>query len=203
MEGSLTGLPLPIIVRPPSPLTDEELMAFSRRNKPYRVEKNTKGELVIMTPVGTEGGARELRVARELSFWADEDGRGEGNGPNAGWNLPDGSTLSPDASWTSFASMARFTADERERFLPLCPEFIVEVRSKSDSVKVLRAKMQTWIDNGAQLAWMIDPFARTVSIYRPDREPEELAEPAEVLGEGPVHGFRLVTEKLWAASLSV
>ena len=125
MDATLTGLPLPLILRPPSPLTDDELIAFSRRNKPYRIEKNTRGDLVIMTPVGNEGGMREVRVVRDLSYWADEDGRGEANGPNAGWNLPDGSTLSPDASWTSHESMNLFTSEERERFLPICPEFVL------------------------------------------------------------------------------
>ena len=200
MDATLTGLPLPLILRPPSPLTDDELIAFSRRNKPYRVERNTQGDLVIMTPVGNEGGLREVRVVRELSFWADEDGRGEANGPNAGWNLPDGSTLSPDASWTSYEILNRFTSDERERFLPICPEFILEVRSKSDSLNVLRAKMQTWIDNGAQLAWLVDPFARTVTIYRCGQAAEELHKPEIVFGEGPVSGFSLKTERLWAQS---
>jgi Uma2 family endonuclease len=113
MEWSLTGLPLPIILRPPSPLSDDELIAFSRKNKPYRIEKNTRGELVIMTPVGTEGGERELRVGAQLMTWADSDGRGEANGPNAGWNLPDGSTLSPDASWIASDRIAHFSAAER------------------------------------------------------------------------------------------
>ncbi len=200
MEWSLTGLPLPIVLRPPSPFTDDELIAFSRRNRPYRIEKNNQGEIVIMTPVGNEGGLRELRVAARLMKWADEDGRGEANGPNAGWNLPDGSTLSPDASWASFALTDRFSAEEQERYLPVCPEFIIEVRSKSDSVTTLRAKMETWLENGAQLAWMIDPFARTVTIYRPGQSPQQLAEPMQVHGEGLVTGFTLDTDKLWAAS---
>ena len=198
MEWSLTGLPLPLILRPPSPLSDDELIAFSRKNKPYRIEKNTCGEIVIMTPVGTEGGKRELRVAAQLMQWADQDGSGEANGPNAGWNLPDGSTLSPDASWITFDRIAQFTAEERERFLPVCPDFIIEVRSKSDSSNVLRAKMQTWIENGAQLAWMIDPYAATLTIYRPKREPETLERPDFVEAGAPVAGFRLTTSNLWA-----
>ena len=198
MEWSLTGLPLPIVLRPPSPLTDDELIAFSRKNRPYRIERNTKGDLVIMTPVGTEGGIREARVVAQLLVWADQEGSGEANGPNAGWNLPDGSTLSPDASWTAFSRMAEFNAEERERFLPICPDFVVEVRSKSDSVGVLRAKMATWIANGARLAWMIDPYAATVTIYRPEREPEVLDRPSFVDAEEPVAGFRLTTSNLWA-----
>ena len=143
MEWSLTGLPLPIILRPSSPLSDDELIALSRRNKPYRIEKNAHGDLVVMTPVGRRGGKRKEEVSFQLGLWTREDGRGEPDGPNTGWNLPDSSTLSPDASWTSHMRIARFTADEQERYLPLCPEFIIEVRSKSDSPSLLRAKMLT------------------------------------------------------------
>jgi Uma2 family endonuclease len=160
MEWSLTGLPLPITLRPPSPLSDDELIAFSRKNKPYRIEKNSRGQITILTPVGTEGGKRELRVGMQFMAWADQDGTGEANGPNAGWNLPDGSTLNPDACWTSNAKTAQFSAEERERYLPICPDFIVEVRSRSDSPSLLAAKMTTWIDNGAQLAWLLDPTLR-------------------------------------------
>ena len=198
MEWSLTGLPLPIVLRPPSPLTDDELIAFSRKNKPYRIEKNKEGELVVMTPVGKEGGKRELRVAAQLMRWADEDGTGEANGPNAGWNLADGSTLSPDASWTRSERVRAFSNDQQERFLPICPDFVIEVRSLSDSGPILRAKMQAWIANGAQLAWMIDPYAATVTIYRPGREPEMLQRPDSVEAEAPVAGFRLTTSNLWA-----
>jgi Uma2 family endonuclease len=198
MEWSLTGLPLPIVLRPPSPLSDDELIAFSRKNKPYRIEKNSKGEITIMTPVGTEGGKRELRVAAQLMLWADQEGSGEANGPNAGWNLPDGSTLSPDASWIALDRIAGFSADERELFLPVCPDFIIEVRSKSDSLTILSAKMQTWLANGAQLAWMIDPYAATLTIYRSHREPAVLERPDVVDATAPVAGFRLTTSNLWA-----
>jgi len=198
MEWSLTGLPLPLVLRPPSPFSDEELIAFSRRNKPYRIEKNAHGELVVMTPVGKSGGKREEQVSFQLALWADEDDRGESNGPNAGWNLPDGSTLSPDACWTSSSRISQFTAAEQERFLPLCPDFIIEVRSKSDSASLLRAKMRTWTENGAELAWMIDPFERTVTVYRSGAEPEVLQQPETVHGEGAVTGFLLSTARLWA-----
>lgn len=198
MEWSLTGVPLPIVLRPLSPLTDDELIAFSRKNKPYQIEKNKDGDITIMTPVGTEGGIRELRVGMQLMEWADEDGRGEANGANAGWNLPDGSTLSPDACWTSTDRVVGFDKDQRERFLPLCPDFVVEVRSRRDNLKILHAKMQTWLENGAKLAWMFDPYKATVTIYRADQEPELLTRPEFVYGEGPVAGFRLTTAKLWA-----
>lgn len=198
MEGSLTGLPLPIILRPPSPLTDDELMAFSRRNRPYRIEKSKEGELVIMTPVTTQGGFREDEVSFQLGSWARQNGGGRTSSSSTGFNLQDGSTLSPDTAWTSNSRLEPFKDDEQERYLPVCPEFVIEVRSKSDSLTILRGKMQSWLENGALLAWLIDPFSRTVTVYRPGRDPEELSQPAEVHGEGPVDGFVLITEKLWA-----
>lgn len=198
MEWSLTGLPLPITLRPLSPFTDDELIAFSRRNKPYRIEKNRDGDITVMTPVGNEGGVRESKVVAQLVVWADADGKGEANGLNAGWNLPDGSTLSPDGSWTRLERITHFSDAERERYLPLCPDFIIEVRSKSDSLAVLQAKMGTWIANGAKLAWMLDPDAGTLTIYRSASDPEVLWRPDVVEGEEPVAGFRLTTSKLWA-----
>ena len=140
MEWSLTGVPLPIVLRPLSPWTDDELITFSRSNEPCQIERTKDGEITIMTPVGTEGGRRELRIGMQLMEWADEDGRGEANGANAGWNLPDGSTLSPDACWTSNERVQGFDSDQRERFLPIFPDFIVEVRSQRDSLKLLQAR---------------------------------------------------------------
>ncbi|MGI4853703.1 MAG: Uma2 family endonuclease [Janthinobacterium lividum] len=101
-------------------------------------------------------------------------------GPNAGWNLPDGSTLSSDANWIDKSRTAGFTAYETEHYLPLCPDFIIKVRSQSDSLELLQAKMETWLSNGAKLAWMLDPYAATLTIYRPASEPEVLLRPDSV-----------------------
>lgn len=198
MEWSLTGLPLPIILRPPSPLTDEELIAFSRKNKPYRIERNKYGEITIMTPVGGLGSEREAFVISELNYWNRDYGKGRVFSSNGGFNLPDGSTLSPDASWVSESRWQSLTYSQKEQYPPLCPDFVVEIRSRTDSKKILKAKMQTWIDNGAQLAWMIDPYEATLTIYRPGQEPEVLLRPDSVEAEAPVAGFRLTTSNLWA-----
>ena len=197
MEWSLTGLPLPSTLRPSWPLTDDELIAFSRKNKPFRIERNASGEIQIMTPVGYEGGRIEIFVARELDYWAEEDGRGEASGPNTGFNLPDGSMLSPDAAWVSKARLKDFTPEQRKTFLPICPDFVVEILSASDSIKVLQAKMEVWLANGAQLAWLIDPYGANVTVYRPGREPETLHNSSCIEAEAPVAGFRLATSRLW------
>ncbi len=197
MEWSLTGVPLPIVLRPPSPLTDDELLAFSRKNRPYRVEKNTEGDLIIMTPVGGEGGYWEASISARLTVWAEKDARGLAFSPNTGFNLPDGSTLSPDASWVSLQRWNALTTEEQRRYPPLCPEFVIELRSTSDSLRPLQQKMVQYLENGAQLGWLIDPAVGTVTIFRPGREPEVLHQPAQVIGEGPVAGFTLATARLW------
>ena len=198
METSLLELPLPLRIVPSAPVSDDALIAFSRANKGLRIEKNSKGEIVVMTPAGRRGDWREKELAVALDSWAQADGRGEANGANAGWNLSDGSTLSPDASWTASERLARFSDEEQERFLPICPDFVAEIRSRSDSITDLQEKMERWIANGARLAWLIDPFTRTAYIYQPGRPAEALHAPAVLEGEGPLAGFRLEMARFWA-----
>jgi Uma2 family endonuclease len=198
MEWSLTGLPLPIVLRPPSPLTDDELIAFSRKNKPFRIERNAKGEIEIMTPLGGWGSNWEAIVIRELGIWTQDDGRGIFFSSNGGFNLPDGSMLSPDASWVSNEKWIALTPKQRRSYPPLCPDFVIEILSESDSLKVLRTKMEVWIANGAQLAWMIDPYEANITIYRAGAAPEVLQRPDCIEAGPPVAGFRLTTAGLWA-----
>ena len=198
MESLLELLTPPIKIIPAVPLNDEEFIAFSRASEPYRMEKNAQGEIIVMTPVGREGGRRELLLVVELERWAETDGRGEVDGPNTGWNLPDGSTLSPDGSLTAKERLVGFTPEQSERFLPLCPDFIAEVRSYSDSIAELKKKMEQWIANGAKLGWLIDPFEAMVYVYRPGQPPEELNRPEVMEGEVPIAGFRLEMERFWA-----
>ena len=195
-EGVLFGLPMPLTFRPAAPMSDEELIAFSRRNKPYRIERNAAGELEIMSPVGFDGGQRELFVGAKLFEWAEQHG-GIALSSNAGFTLVDGSVRSPDASWVSDVSWKELSREERRRFAPICPEFLIEILSESDSRLKLEAKMQMWIDKGAQLAWMIDPYAATLSIYRPGQAPELLERPDSVEADDVVPGFRLTTRLLW------
>ncbi len=199
MEWSLTGLPLPIVLRPLSPLSDDELIAFSRRNKPFRIERNARGELEIMTPVGGRGSNWEAIVIRELGMWTEDDGRGLFFSSNGGFSLPDGSMLSPDAAWVSFERWNVLSEDQQTSFPPLCPQFVVEVLSKSDSKPMLEAKMLVWLANGAELAWLVDPYQATISIYRPDQTVEVLDRPDSIEAGPPVAGFRLTTSRLWAS----
>lgn len=195
-EITWAGLPLPVTVRPAAPMTDEEIIAFSRRNRPYQIERNSKGELEIMSPVGGDGSRWETIVSGELLYWAKEHG-GIAFGPNGGFNLPDGSMRIPDAAWVSNERWEHLSKLERRSFPPICPEFVIEILSVSDSRKTLAEKMELWIDNGAKLAWMIDPYEATLSIYRRGADVEVLQRPDSVEAGEPVAGFRLSTLLLW------
>ena len=195
---SIQHVALPVRFRPPLSMTDDELMAFSEANRPCKVERLATGEILVMTPGGYENNRREATVVRYLAEWAELDGRGEAVSSNAGFNLPDGSTLSPDAAWVSLSRLALLTAAERERYLPFAPDFVIEILSASDSLSELDRKMELWIGNGVQLGWRIDPYGGTVKIYAANRAPVSLERPGILEGSGPVEGFRLDTARLWA-----
>ena len=196
-EMALVGVPLPVTLRPPMRLNDEELIAFSCRNKPFRIESNADGDLEIMSPVGFDGGKREMFVGAKLFEWAEHYG-GTTVSPNAGFRLKDGSVRSPDASWISGASYTALSDVAKRGFAPICPDFLIEILSESDSRTTLEAKMEMWLANGAQLAWMIDPFAADLTIYRTGQAPESLLRPDWVEADTVVPGFRLETSRLWA-----
>ena len=165
---------LPVRIRPEHAMTDEELMRFCAVNDPLRIERDSNGELIVMSPSGSEGGGTELDVASQLLVWARQDGRGRAFGSNAGFTLPDGSVRAGDAMWVSWQRWNSLTAEDQKRFAPLCPEFVIEVRSETDRLSVLQEKMQMWLANGAELAWLVDPSRKVVEIYRPGHAPELL-----------------------------
>ncbi|SNS30982.1 Endonuclease, Uma2 family (restriction endonuclease fold) [Granulicella rosea] len=198
MSLNLTSLVPPISLRPSATLTDDELMRFSADNKPYKIERDRNGEITIMTPVGFTGGTHELYVASELLQWAERDGRGVAAGPNAGFSLPDGSCLAPDAAWVARSRLDLLSAEEQAGFLPLCPEFIIEVRSRTDPRRLLEAKMQLWLDNGAELAWLVDPIDGNISVYSAGSAVRTFDRPDVVKGTGSVAGFELHCTRLWS-----
>jgi Uma2 family endonuclease len=197
MSWALQEVELPVRLRPSSPMTDEELIAFSDANKPCRVERLASGEILVMTPSGFESNRREAYVVHELFAWAERDGRGVAFSSNAGFNLPDGSTLSPDAGWVDASRLEQLAPEQRERFLPFAPDFVVEILSPSDSVADVDAKMKQWMANGAQLGWRIDPFGATVAIFGEGSAPWVLERPEIVDGTGPMVGFALRMERVW------
>lgn len=197
MNFALREMPLPLRFRPETPMSDEELMRFCAANDAVRVERDANGELIVMTPAGGNTGKMNTDVILELGIWNRQDRRGIVFESNTGFTLPDGSMLSPDAAWIERRRWEALSERERKRFVPLCPDFVIELRSPSDSLPELQKKMQQWIANGAQLAWLIDPIEREVTVYRPDDSPEVHHEPSSVQGSGVIAGFELVMARVW------
>jgi Uma2 family endonuclease len=139
----------------------------------------------------------KVRISRLLDKWAEEDARGTTTESSGGYSLPDGSMRAPDAAWISFERLRPLSQQEKTGFPPVCPEFVIELKSPSDRLPELEAKMNRWIENGAEVAWLIDPERKVVEIYRPGESSEVLHEPSSVHGSGPVAGFELVMARVW------
>ncbi len=191
------SLPAPVAMRFDTPVTDAQLMRFSERNNPWRFERERNGEITIMTPVGGMGGLCKAEVSTALMLWNRQAGTGKTFGANVGFNLPDGSCLAPDGAWLAMRHWDALSHEERAGFLPLCPEFVIEVRSQSDPRRVLEEKMERWIENGARLAWLIDPLEKQVVVYRSGEAVETLEAPDVVRGHAPVEGFVLDMQPIW------
>ncbi|HZL25560.1 MAG TPA: Uma2 family endonuclease [Acidobacteriaceae bacterium] len=199
MNLALPEIEQPVRLRFDRPMTDEELLRFCAENEMARIERDANGELIVMSPTGMEGGGVEGDVFGELRNWALEDRRGKAYGPNAGFTLPDSSVRAADASWVSWPRVNALTPEQREGFAPICPEFIIEVRSASDRLEPLQEKMRMWIANGAELAWLVDPLRKTVEVYRLGSKHADVLEGVTaVYGEGPVGGFVLELVRIWA-----
>ena len=197
MEFALTGLSLPLRIRPSVAMTDDELMAFCAKNDFMAIERDSNGEIVVMSPSGSETGSSNSEIIVELGLWNRQAGHGKVFDSNAGFTLRDGSMRSPDASWLPLAKWNALSARDKARFAPVCPEFVIELRSPTDSLTELQARMEMWISNGALLAWLIDPQEKAVTIYRPSQAPARLDTISQVSGEGPMAGFVLPLDRIF------
>ncbi len=179
-------------------MTDEQFMRFSERNQAFKMERAANGDLLIMSPTGSEGSVKNMEISAELYLWNREVGDGTVLESSGGVILRDGSLRSPDAAWISKAKWTALSPGQREGYAPVCPEFIIELLSPSENRTDAHEKMQMWIRNGAELAWLIDPYQRAVTVYRPNREPERLDTISQVAGEGPVAGFVLPLDRIFS-----
>lgn len=178
---------------PRSPLTDRLLLLLSSANSDLRLERSAQGELIIMSPAGANSGRRNLLISGRLFAWTEGAGQGLGVAfdSSAGFHLPNNAVLSPDASWVTLDRWNALAPDEQNRYAPLCPDFVVELRSPSDPLSEIRAKMRQYLDQGARLGWLIDPLRNIVEIYRPGRPVEALEAPSTLSGEDVLPGFVL------------
>lgn len=175
----------------PEPYTQEEFAAMAASYPDLRLELTKEGKLIIMPPSGGESSYRSSTVSGFLFVWSRQDGTGMTFDANGGFVLPNSATRSPDASWLLRSRWEALTPEQRKKFLPLCPDFVVEVLSPSDSLPETREKMQEWIENGARLGWLINSRRRQVEIYRLGQDVEVLDNPLTLSGEDVLPGFVL------------
>ena len=178
-------------------LTAAQFEQLCRDNRDLRLELTSKGELIVMPPTGSKTGQQNFSLTSQFGSWVRKDGTGVAFDSSTGFTLPDGAIVSPDASWIRREKWDALTEEEQQGFAPLCPDFVIELRSHSDRLSRLQNKMQEYIENGAKLAWLIDPLKRRVCIYRHGNDPVVLEDPETVSGEPLLCGFVLNLHELW------
>ena len=178
-------------------MNDEQFFEFCQANSDLRIERNNQGEVVFMPPTVTETGAINFNLAIEFGIWAKKDGTGKGFDSSTGFVLPNGAVRSPDLSWIKLEHWNALTDKQRAKFAHICPDFVVELRSESDSLPKLKEKMQEYIENGVTLGWLIDAIEKKIYVYRPAREVETLENPSEISGAPLLDGFVLSLKEIW------
>ncbi|MBN3884330.1 MAG: Uma2 family endonuclease [Nostoc sp. JL34] len=177
-------------------LTDEQFFQMCQKNRDYRFERTASGELLIMPPTGSDTGNRNFDMVVELGIWNKQTKLGKGFDSSTGFTLPNGAERSPDVSWVKIERWNALTPEQQEKFAPICPDFVVELRSRTDSLKELQEKMQEYIENGTQLGWLIDRKNKRVQIYRSGKDVEILDNPASLSGENVLPGFVLDLQQI-------
>ncbi len=181
----------------PDKMTHEEFWDFCQDNRKLRAELTKDGDVIIMPPTGFETSDRNAEIIFQLKFWSKKDKGGKITDSNGGFILPNGATYAPDASWTRNERLENFSAEQKKKFLPLCPDFVIELRSSSDNLKDLQAKMDEYIENGARHGWLIDPKNKRVHVYRANGEIKILENPDKVSGEDILKDFELDLTEIW------
>lgn len=172
-------------------LTDEQFYQLCQANRDVRFERSAKGHLIVMPPTGGETGRRNADLTTDLNLWNRQTNLGVVFDSSSGFKLPSGANRSPDAAWVKLERWEALTLEQREKFLPLCPDFVIELRSVSDDLQPLQDKMQEYLDNGLRLGWLIDPQNRSVGIYRSSQDVDMLQSPKTLSGEVVLPGFVL------------
>ena len=195
MNTNTVSLPTPLELN--IDLTDEQFFQVCQNNRDLRFERTATGELIIMPPTGSETGERNADLTYQLRAWSRQNNLGKSFDSSTGFKLLNGAERSPDASWVKMERWNALTQAEKERFAPLCPDFVVELMSPSDSMEKTRAKMREYMDNGTRLGWLINRQQQQVEIYRPNREVEIIPSPQSLSGEDVLPGFVLDLAEIW------
>lgn len=178
-------------------VSHEQFQQLAAVNRDLRLERTATGELIVMPPTGSDTGNRNLDIEGQLWLWNRQTKLGVVFDSSTGFHLPNGADRSPDASWIKLERWQALTPQEREGFAPICPDFIVELRSPSDSMEKLRARMREYMENQALLGWLIDRKNRKVEIYRQGQDVEILDNPTTLSGEDVLPGFVLDLTEVW------
>jgi Uma2 family endonuclease len=178
-------------------LSDDEFYEFCRLNSDLRLERTSDGDLIVMPPTGGETGRRNAVLTAQLVVWSLADGTGVAFDSSTGFRLPNGAKRSPDSSWVVLERWNELTEDDRAKFPPLAPDFVAEIRSKSDPLDDVQDKMREYVENGVRLGWLLDPETQRVWIYRPGIEAEVLESPQMVSGDPVLPGFVLKLDTIW------
>jgi len=189
--------PLTLHLAPVLRLSDDQLFELCRSNRDLRIEREASGDLILMTPAGFETSDSNSEINMQLRQWALRDGSGRAVESSAGFVLPNGAMRSPDAAWVDNRRLAALDPEQRKKFLPLCPDFVIELRSPSDPLRSLHTRMEEYLDNGARLGWLIDPVEGKVHVYRPGAEVEVLEKPGSVSADPELPGLELEMERIW------
>ncbi|PSO49670.1 MAG: hypothetical protein BRC33_06000 [Cyanobacteria bacterium SW_9_44_58] len=178
-------------------LTDETFEQLCRNNPDLRLERTAQGELIAMSPTGSESGRQNLGLSAQLWFWNQQTGLGVAFDSSTGFTLPNGAIRAPDAAWLKKERWETLSLEQRRRFAPICPDFVIELRSPTDELETLKIKLQEYIDNGAKLGWLIDAETRQVYIYRPQIPVEVLDQPTILSGESVLPNFEMDLQLIW------
>ncbi len=178
-------------------LTDDQFYELCRKNPDVKFERNVKGELIIMSPTGGETGNRNVEIAADFVIWNRQTKLGKVFDSSTGFKLPNGAERSPDVAWIKQERWDTLTPQQKEKFPPIAPDFVLELMSPSDTLQKTQAKMQEYRDNQVKLGWLIDRKTRRVEIYRLGQEVEVLESPTELSGEDVLPGFVLNMQIVW------
>ncbi|PMB23192.1 Uma2 family endonuclease [Fischerella thermalis] len=178
-------------------ITHEQFKELAAVNHELRLERTATGELILMPPTGSDTGKRNTDIVGQVWLWNRQTKLGVVFDSSTGFHLPNGADRSPDAAWIKLERWEQLTKEEQETFAPICPDFVVELRSPSDSIETLRDKMKEYMENGAKLGWLIDRNNSKVEIYRQEKEIEVLDHPSNLSGEDVLPGFILDLTEIW------
>ena len=193
--------PMVLHTHPVLDMDDEQFFEFCQLNREWRIERSAEGDLEVMVPTGVETSNLNFRMYVQLGIWTDRDGTGVAFDSNGGFVLPNGAMRSPDASWVRRERLVNLTAEQKQKFLPLCPDFVIELRSASDPLAVIEAKIREYVENGARLGWLLDPEERKTHVYKPGETAGILRSPDKLSGDPVLSGFILDLKPIWELGL--